>query len=141
MKRKYRAYKERIKQVRSLNKRCPMCNSRLNKCSFNGYLGTSVTGNFVYIDGAHFVYACKSSGCYFHFRFSDEDDSGSYPKLTLVSFGFGTNTGVIRIDKAYKDRNNKFKFNSAISDVEFESKDVGFYCDLYKKYKQNECLM
>lgn len=133
MKRKYRAYKERIKQVRSLNKRCPMCNSRLNKCSFNGYLAPSITGRLVYIDGRHFVYACKSSGCYFHFRFTD--NSNSYPKLTLVSFG--TNTGVIRIDKA----NNKFKFNSAISDVEFESKDVGFYCDLYKKYKQNECLM
>ena len=136
MKRKSRAYKNRVNSLLSINRKCPLCNSKMYKIIWEKPLS-------LYEMSITTSYRCKSS-----YYFNNRDT-----ELCNFEFSFGWfNEDIQKKEKLlniYLNNNSIFNFYSGTFDVYSSNYTSSFDTKitlkeavaLYNKYIDNICLM
>ena len=137
MKRKFRLYKNRVNQVNSLNKRCPICNSRLKKRKLNQKINGFMRDRTRYYCSTYFD---KNDYCLFECLFGVDKYKETTNLISMDIFnskdeenslGFYYNTLYIAL-------NNRNVYETKLHVEEISIRTI---VNIYNKYIKNSMLM
>lgn len=136
MKRKYRGYKDRVNCINSINKRCPICNIKLQKIEHEFY-GDKFIRKYrnppmLFEDtySKHINYNCHNCGAFIQFYGAGFEK----PVLRYIAFEKRSYSSIYINDNSVGLEFNEYQCNIS------KTTDLKYLCSLYKRYKENICL-